>query len=517
MSEIATRKVRRRRRPAEERAGHGTWTFYSRGCRCEACSTACTEYGRLRRKAKKDGVRFVPPAHLLAPERESLTQQAPEGSDPLVYRRYNYRVTVAPAVMRRLVRAFGSARFVYNEYIALARREHAAGRKHPSAIDGVREVVTCGRQRPETAWLQDVPAVLLASSVRDGATAYDNFFNSVTRVRKGPRIGYPRFKKRNSRQSITFPKGSFSINGGYESTNGTGGRVWLSKIGYVNVNWHRPLPAEPSAMKVIQERDGSLTASFLVQIPKPIPKGLTRQPRSVGVDLGLTDYASIVYSDGNREKIENPRYLRSAEKKLARLQRDLSRKKKGSKNRAKARVKLARAYDRMREQRLNHARQLVAKLIRENQSISVETLRVSGMMKNRRLAKSIADASWTQFMTLLEQQAIVHGRTLFQADPFFPSSQLCSICGERTGKKPLEVRQFSCPHCQSWLDRDFNAATNLLIAAGPAEIQNACGRKVRLQLAGVLPSEAGTYPKSGNLPGEKEALAQECAKAEACS
>lgn len=517
MRDIATRRVQRRRRPAEERAGHGTWTFYSRGCRCEACSTACTEYGRLRRKAKKDGVSFVPPAHLLAPERVSPASQVPVVPEQLVYRRYSYRVHAAPAVMRRLGRAFGSARFVYNEYIAYAKREYAAGRKHPSAIDGVREVVTAGRRRLETSWLQDIPTPLLASSVRDGATAYDNFFKSVTGRRKGPKVGYPKFKRRNSRQVVTSPKGSFTINGGYESTNGTGGRVWLSKIGYLNVNWHRPLPAEPSAMKVIPERDGGLKVSFLVQVPKPAPKGLTRQPRSTGVDLGLTDYAAIVYSDGTREKVANPRYLRSAEQKVARLQRDLSRKKKGSKNRAKARVKLARAYDRVREQRLNHARQLVAKLIRENQSISIESLRVAGMMKNRRLAKSIADASWTQFMTLLEQQAIVHGRTLFQADPFFPSSQLCSICGERTGKKPLEVRQFACPHCQSWLDRDFNSATNLLIAAGPAEIQNACGRKVRLQLAGALPSEAGTYPKSGNLPGEKEALAQECAKAEACS
>lgn len=505
MSDIATRKIRRKRLPADVRAGHGTWTKYSTGCRCEGCAAACSEYGRARRAAKKAGIPFVPPAHLLASVRLPNPVIAERSEAELIFRRFTYRAEIAPSVMRRLSGAFGASRYVYNRYLELARSEYAAGQPHPTSIDGGREIVTKGRTNPDTLWLRDFPSGMLTASVREGATAYDNFFQSVTGKRKGPRVGFPRWKKRTHRQAVTFPKGTFSINGGHESTKGTGGRLWLSKVGYVQVHWHRELPAAPSSVKVIRESSGRYRVSFLVQILKPSQKGLTRQPRAAGVDLGLTDYAAIVYSDGTREKLPNPRYLRGAEQKLARLQRDLSRKQNGSRNRAKAREKVARAFERVRNQRLNHARQLVSKLIRENQSISIETLRVAGMVRDHRLAKAITDAGWAQFIQILEQQADLHGRNLFRADPFFPSTQRCSVCGEGTGKKPLRVREFDCPHCGSRLDRDFNAATNLLVAAGSAETVNACGREVRLQLAGALPGEARTHLKPHRRCGEKEA------------
>lgn len=279
---------------------HGTWSRYCTGCRCDLCSTACTEYGRARRAAKKAGVPFVVPPHLVVPATPPAVAVPVEdrSGDGAVVRRFSYSVSVDPAVAGRLARVFGGARFAYNAYVAHARAEFAAGRRHPSWVDGCRIVVTEGRQREETAWMRELPVPVLRSAVRDAARAYEGFFASVTGKRSGPRVGRPRFKKRSSRQSATFTRNGFSIRGGWQNTAAGGGRVWVNKVGYIHVGWHRPLPAEPSSMTLIREADGALRATFVVEMAKPAPTTPTRPSRSAGIDLGLTDYAAIVYSDG---------------------------------------------------------------------------------------------------------------------------------------------------------------------------------------------------------------------------
>ncbi|MCU1641469.1 MAG: transposase [Nocardia sp.] len=207
--------------------------------------------------------------------------------------------------------------------------------------------------------------------------------------------------------------------------------------------------------------------------------------------MGLTDLAVIARSDGTREKIANPRYLRSRERRLARAQKVLSRTQKGSRNRAKARVRVAVAHRKVRESRLDHHHKLALRLIRENQTVAVEDLCVNGLARTR-LAKSVHDAGWSILVRLLEEKAARYGRTLMKIDRWFPSTRKCSLCAVVSEKKPLHVREWVCV-CGAVLDRDYNAAVNLIDAAGLAESLNACGPDVRLRLAGATGVESGTH------------------------
>ena len=197
-----------------------------------------------------------------------------------------------------------------------------------------------------------------------------------------------------------------------------------------------------------------------------------------------------MYSDGTREKITNPRFRRQAERKVARLQQAVSRKQKGSKNRDKARVKLARAKQQERELRRNHAFQLAKRLVRENQMIAVEDLNVKGLVQGW-LAKSVTDTGWGIFLKQLEYLFDINEREFVRVDQFFPSTQLCSQFGERTGKKALHEREFVCQFCGAEVDRDFNAATNIMVAAGRAETLNACGPEIRHVLAMPVRAQRG--------------------------
>lgn len=447
---------------------------------------------------------FVIPEHLVVPPKpEPEPEPGQESSAPpgeTVVRRFTYQVTAPADTAVRLGRVFGACRFVYNAYLDLARTARGAGGKHPSWIDGIREIVTEGRRRPETAWLRDIPVSALQVAVRNGHRAYENFFASVTGRRKGRKVGFPRFKKRSSRQAATFTTGGFSIRGGWQNTARGGGRLWVNKVGYLHVNWHRPLPADPSSVTIIREPDGTYRASFVVETAKPRPTIPTRAPRAAGIDVGLTDYATIVYSDGTREKIPNPRFLRHAERKLARAQKHLSRTLKGSRNREKARREVARVHSRVRHLRENHARQLASRLTRENQAVAVETLNITGLGRAR-LAKSIHDAGWGQFITFLEEAAAARGRDFVKVDAGFPSSRICCLCGTNQGPKALHVREWTCPDCGARLDRDYNAAVNILVAAGSAETRNACGRSIRRRLAGAAANEAGTRRNDHAHPG----------------
>ena len=208
----------------------------------------------------------------------------------------------------------------------------------------------------------------------------------------------------------------------------------------------------------------------------------------IGIDLGLTHFA--VLSDGR--KIASPRFLRRAENKLRRAQRALSRKEKGSRNRDKARVKVARAHARVADARREFHHQLSTALIRDNQAVAVEDLAVNGLARTR-LAKSVHDAGWSGFVSMLEYKARLYGREFHRIGRFVPTSQTCSACGIKDGPKPLHVRAWQCQGCGVWLDRDVNAAVNVAKAAGLAV--TACGAQVRPGPALAQRGEAGTLPK----------------------
>lgn len=474
---------------------HGSWSGYAYWkCRCEPCLDA----GRAYRAARKCGEANPVPSRARARKPAST----PRLEGPV--RGYRYRIQPSAQAQARLVRLLGGARFVYNAYVALARDEFAAGRKHPSGFDGRKTIVTDGRRATETAWMRGLPVGPLYASVLQAADAYDNFFGSVAGRRKGQRVGRPRFKKRGHGGSATFDGASFSIAGGHRSTRSApGGRLRLSKIGTIRVGWHRALPSEPTAVTITLEADGTWWASFLVRTPVPAPSTPTRGSRAAGVDLGLADFASIVYSDGSREKIANPRHLKAAQSRLRRAQKAYSRTTPGSKNREKARARVARLHSQVANQRSNHSRQLVARLTRENQAVAVETLNIRGMGRTR-LAKSIHDAGWGQFLNHLDEAAQKRGTNLSATPAAFPSSRVCSACGVNSGPKPLHIRTWTCPDCGLTLDRDYNAAVNILVAAGPAETINACGGNVRRRLAGATAREAGTRPTPTSSIGRVE-------------
>ncbi|MFG3131204.1 RNA-guided endonuclease InsQ/TnpB family protein [Streptomyces tendae] len=381
--------------------------------------------------------------------------------------RYSFRLTPEPGQRTALARAFGCARVVFNDAVRARRDALAAGRPYPGVGELSKRLITQARHTPERAWLDGVSSVVLQQALRDAESAYSNFFASLKGDRPGPPIGEPRFKSRkDTRQSIRFTKNA-------KWKLDERGRLILPKIGPVKVNWSRTLPTTPSSVTVIKDSAGRYFASFVIDTdPQADAATMPDTDRAIGIDLGLAHFA--VLSTG--EKIDSPRFLRRAEKKLKMAQRNLSRKQKGSKNRDKARNKVARAHAAAADARNEFHHQLSTRLIRENQAIGVENLAVNGLARTR-LAKSVHDAGWTQFVNMLEYKAARYGRTFVRIDRFEPTSQTCSTCGHRDGPKPLDVREWACSACGTLHDRDVNAAINVRTAAGLAA--PACGAPVR--------------------------------------
>lgn len=318
---------------------------------------------------------------------------------------------------------------------------------------------------------------MLQQSLRDLDAAYRNFFDGLRGKR--PKMGPPRFKSRkDTRQAVRF-----TANAGWKIT--TGGKLRLPKVGDVAVKWSRSLPSAPSTVTVVKDSAGRYFASFVVETD---PEMLPATDNVVGIDVGLTHFA--ILSDGT--KIDSPRFLRRAEKKLKKAQQDLSRKAKGSKNRAKARIKVARAHARTADARREFHHQLSMKIIRENQAVAVEDLAVKGLARTR-MAKSVHDAGWSTFTAMLEYKAVLYGRTFHRIGRFEPTSQVCSACGVKDGPKPLSLRVWTCGACGTVLDRDINAAVNIAKAAGLAV--SACGARVRPVLVPAQREETGTHPK----------------------
>jgi putative transposase len=321
---------------------------------------------------------------------------------------------------------------------------------------------------------------VLVQACQDARRAYRNWFGSLSGKRKGRRVGHPKFRTKHSRQSIRLTRNGFVLHGE---------QLYIAKVGRLRVRWSRELPSVPTSVTVIRELDGRYYASFVVQRdPTPLPA----MDHAVGVDLGLATFATIAASDGTVETVANPRHLRVAERRLACAQRQLARKQKGSANRAKARRRVAVAHRKVRDRRADHHHKLALRLIRENQAVAIEDLSVAGLARTR-LAKSVHDAGWALFVRLLGQKAVQHGRTVVRVGRFKPTSQVCSVRGVNDGPKPLGVRAWRCGACGADHHRDANAARNILVAAGLAETQNACGAGVRPSAMAAVGDEAGTH------------------------
>jgi putative transposase len=387
--------------------------------------------------------------------------------------RYRYRIYPSPGQQQALARVFGCARVVYNDCLRLRDACHAAGEKI-SDTEVQRRVITLAKCTPERAWLGEVASVALVQACRDARRAYKNWFDSLNGRRKGPAVRHPKPRRKHRRQSIRLTRNGFALHGQ---------RLYVAKVGHIRVEWSRVLPSVPSSVTVIKEADGRYYASFVVaREAAPLPAC----GREIGIDLGL---ASLAVTSGG-EVIPNPRFLRAAQRRLGKAQRVLSHRQKGSANRARARHRVAVLHRKVRETRLDHAHKTALRLVRDNQAVYAEDLAVSGLMRTR-LAKSVADAGWSQLIRCVEEKAAQYGRTFARIGRFEPTSQVCSACGVKDGPKPLSVRQWACAACGTVHDRDVNAARNIL-AAGRADKENACRAGVRPHLA-AAGAEAGTH------------------------
>ena len=380
--------------------------------------------------------------------------------------RYQFRIYPTNQQKSLLAQVFGCCRVVFNDALAYCQNEYKKENKKPKYSE-LSQRLTQLKKTDEKKWLREVSAVPLQQSLRDLEQAYSNFFNSCKGKRKGKKVKPPKFKKRKSKQSARFADNGFQLK--------ENGKIYLAKIGDIEVVWSRELPAKPSSVTIIKDSADRYFASFVIDFE---PEKLPTNENSVGIDLGIIDFATL----SNGEKVKAPKPLKKRLKKLRKLQKNLSRKQKGSKRREIARKKLARCHAKIKDIRTDFLNKLSTKIIRENQTIVLEDLNVSGMMKNRKLSRAISDLGWRSFRTMLEAKSVMYGRDFRVIDRWEATSQKCSCCGFNAGKKELNVREWTCLNCGTFHDRDINASLNILVAGGLSETLNGRGEKVRLSV-----------------------------------
>lgn len=284
----------------------------------------------------------------------------------------------------------------------------------------------------------------MQQSVADLGVAYKNLFDSLKGKRKGKKLSSPKFKKKTNQQTARFRIGGFSIKGD---------EVYLAKIGNVSPIWSRKLPSAPSSVTVIKDCANRYSLSFVVEVE---PFKIDAKHISIGIDLGIKTFAVM----SNGEKAESPDYSK-LDRKIRKLQKKLARQPKDSKRRDKTRIQIAKLHNQIADTRKDFLHKLSTKIISENQTIVLEDLNVSGMVKNRKLARAISFQGWREFRTLCEAKSQKFDRVFHVISRWEPTSQVCSECGYKWGKLDLKVRSVQCLNCGAEHDRDQNAAKNI--------------------------------------------------------
>lgn len=371
--------------------------------------------------------------------------------------RYQFRIYPTEPQKAELAKVFGCCRYIYNRALRYRTDAWQEKQEHVGYNQSSAELTKWKREE-ETAWLREVSSVPTQQALRHLNNAFVRFFNKESK--------YPAFKKKSHRQSAEYTASAFK----FSRPDPNNPNLVVSGLGRLDVNWSRKFQSNPTTITITKRPSGRYFVTLVLdeEFSKLAPTGKT-----VGVDLGINRLATL--SDG--ERIGNPKHTSKNQARLAKAQRILSRRVKGSGMWNRQRIRVARIQEHIGNARKDHLDKVTTDLVRRCDRISIEDLNVRGMVKNHSLAKSISDASFSQFRTMLEYKCERYGRELRLVDRFFPSSKRCSSCGHILTSLSLDVREWDCPECGAHHDRDENAAKNIHSAGG--RLVEASGDRVR--------------------------------------
>lgn len=354
----------------------------------------------------------------------------------------------------KLNKVLGCYRFVYNQTLARKQQEYTENKKSLSLTDLSKYFHNELLKDEQYSWLKEENTKVMKQSIRQMLSAYEKFFNQHN--------GFPKFKSKKDKQSALFPLEAISRKNTFESRKITLTQP-LKDIRFrcsdLNHNRLRQYRDGIRSATLSKTKSGNFFLSILIELPNEEIVKFKLTDEHVGIDLGVKDF--VITSNG--EVFENKHFYKSQEQKIAKLQRQLSKKQKGSNNRNKARIKLAKAFEKLNYQKENYIHNVVNELLRYYDIIFMEDLNVSGMLKNHKLAKAIQEVGFYRFKSILVDKAFNNGKQVVFVDRFYPSSKTCSVCGYKKHDLKLSDREWICPQCGEHHDRDINAAMNILL------------------------------------------------------
>lgn len=349
------------------------------------------------------------------------------------------KVRIYPTQQQKvsLAQAFGTTRWVWNHFLALTNQTYKETGKGIAKYDMIRALPKLKKQE-ETEWLKQTYSQSLQSVCLNLSRAFVNFFEK--------RAKYPRFKSRHGKQSLIYP----------QNVKLRENKIYFPKLDWIDAVMHRPIVGAIRTVTITKNSGSQYYASVMFEDGIDLPK-TSAEGKAVGLDLGLTHFC--ITSDS--QKFNNPRWFKKHERNLKVKQQQLSRKQKGSNNRNKSRVKVAKVHNKITRCREDFHHKLSRRIVNENQVLVLENLAIKNMIKSHNLAKAISQVGWGQFCTMLKYKAEQEGKVYLEVDRFFPSSKTCHVCLNQVGSLPLNVREWTCKGCNTTHDRDINAATSL--------------------------------------------------------
>ena len=358
---------------------------------------------------------------------------------------YKFRIYPTPSQIKQIQQTFGSVRFVYNYYLTKRKEWFEQNHETFNYYDCSKDLTNL---KKELEWLQIPDCTALQSSLKNLDIAFQNFFRGI---KKNQHIGFPKYKSRKNCAK------SYESKCSGKTIEIIGNKIKLPKLGFVKCKVSKQVKGKILHAVVSQRPSGKYYVSVCCTNADVEP--FSKTEKSCGIDIGVKNLMTL----SNGTKIQNHKYLNKAEKRLARLQRQLSRKPSDSKNHEKARIKVARLHEHVANQRRDTIQKATTKIVRDFDIVCIEDLNTKGMVRDHRLAKAISDACFGEIKRELEYKAQWYGKHVIKIDRFFPSSQMCSCCGFKLEKlKDLSIRSWICPSCQTQHDRDINASINIL-------------------------------------------------------